>query len=176
MHRWPNHVVRKWLYQRIGQYPSSSCIHGCYLTLGNNSRTDPVSLEHSFYIPNPAHTYSPKITISAVDITTACQPPPVTEWRIIGSVSLITTFDSSRVTKTQCLPRSKSARTFFAFFRSSGVPDSIKTWRLVSSKPIRPSVKPRANFFSNLAEIFFRAAHHAYLRIHHPATQALRRR
>jgi len=80
-------------------------------------------------------THSPKMTINAVEMTTACQPPPNTESRIMGSVSLTITLDSKRVTSTQCLPRSRSLRTIWAFAFSASVPDSISTWRLVSSRP-----------------------------------------
>lgn len=90
----------------------------------------------------PRLTYSPKITINAVEITIACHPPPKTPSKRIGKVSFTMTLDSNNVTKTQCLPLSNSSDTFLAFSLSEGDPDSIKTWRFVWSRPINPIVRP----------------------------------
>lgn len=88
------------------------------------------------------NTYSPKMTIKAVDSKTASHPPPKIESRTMGSVSLTITFDSSRVTSTQYLPLFNRPNTRLAFSFSDSEPDCTMTWRFVSSRPISPNVSP----------------------------------
>ena len=85
---------------------------------------------------------SPKMTISTVLITTACQPPPRHRSNTIGKVSFVITFDNSRVTSTQCLPRFKRFNTRSAWYFSRGEPLVCITFKYTSSWPIKPNVSP----------------------------------
>lgn len=95
-------------------------------------------------------TYSPNMTIIAVEINIAQNPPPpVRESSTIGRVSFTMTFENNSVTKTQYLPLLSNESTWSAWFFSDSDPVSTNTWRLVSSSPIRPKVKPNNHSLCN---------------------------
>lgn len=70
-----------------------------------------------------------RVPMRTVELTTAGHPPPSDLSSTMGSVSFVMTLLRSSVTRTQCLPRSSSFKTFFAFLRSCFSPEEARTWR-----------------------------------------------
>ena len=73
------------------------------------------------------------LPIKTVLPSTAGHPPPRERSSTMGRVSLVITFPSSKVTKTQCLPLFNKRRTLAACFFSLPSPDFSMTCRYISS-------------------------------------------